>query len=131
MEKKFYTSTNWLPWLGFGFVLSMLFFAYISHWLLLVLLLIVSFLPALVVRLTLRGYFVIESNKIKLCYDRSAKRETSTEIPLLQISEVRCVGKSVVIYYGSSNEYSTRIHESKDFVELMLKYNPQIKLLNK
>jgi hypothetical protein len=131
MEKKFYTSTNWLPWLGGGFLLSIFLFSYISNWFLLVFLLILTFLPALAVRLTLKGYFVIEGNKVKLCYDHKDKKSISTEIPLLQISEVRRVGKSVVIYYGSGNECSSRIHEAKDFVELMLKYNPQIKMLDK
>ena len=130
MEKKFYTSTNWLPWLGVGFVLSIFLFSYISNWFLLAFLLVLTFLPALAVRMTLKGYFVIEGNKVKLCYDRKEKRDMSNEIPLLQISEVRQVGKSVVIYYGSGNEFSSRIHEAKDFVALMLKYNPQIKMLD-
>jgi hypothetical protein len=128
MEKKFYTSTNWLPWLGGGFLLSIFLFSYISNWFLLVFLLILSFLPALAVRLTLKGYFIIEGNKVKLCYDHNEKKDISVEIPLLQVSEVRRVGKSVVIYYGSGNEMSSRIHEAKNFVELMMKYNPQIKL---
>jgi predicted membrane protein len=128
MEKKFYTSTNWLPWLGGGFLLSIFLFSYISNWYLLVFLLILVFLPAIAVRLTLKSYFFIEGNKVKLYYDRKEKKDVSVEIPLLQISEVRRVGKSVVIYYGSGNEMSSRIHEAKDFVELMMKYNPQIKL---
>jgi predicted membrane protein len=128
MEKKFYTSTNWLPWLGGGFLLSIFLFSYISNWYLLIFLLILAFLPAIAIRLTLKGYFIIEGNKVKLCYDHKDKKEISTEISLLQISEVRQVGKSVVIYYGSGNEISARIHEAKDFVELMMKYNPQIKL---
>jgi hypothetical protein len=131
MEKKFYTSTNWLPWLGVGFIISVFLFSYISNWFLLAFLLVLVFLPALAVRLTLRGYFIIENNKVKLCYDRKSKKDISTEIPLLQISEVRRVGKSVVIYYGSNHEFSTRIHEAKDFIEMMLKYNPQIKLILK
>jgi hypothetical protein len=131
MEKKFYTSTNWLPWLGGGFLLSIFLFSYISNWFLLVFLLFLTFLPALAVRMTLKGYFVIEGNKVKLCYDHKAEKDVSTEIPLLQISEVRRVGKSVVIYYGSGNELSARIREAKDFVDLMLKYNPQIKMLDK
>jgi hypothetical protein len=130
MEKKFYTSTNWLPWLGGGFLLSIFLFSYISNWYLLVFLLILAFLPAIAVRLTLKSYFLIEGNKVKLCYDRNEKKDISVEIPLLQVSEVRRVGKSVVIYYGSGNEMSSRIHEAKDFVELMMKYNPQIKLSN-
>ena len=129
MNTKFYTSTNWLPWLGGGFLLSIFIFGFVSNWFLMAFLVLLSFLPAIAVRLNLNSYFVVESNRIKLCYDHPKERETSFEVEIPEISAVRRVGKSVVIHYGQGDEYSSRVHKSEEFVVLLKKYNPKIELI--
>lgn len=129
MENKFYTSTNWAPWLGLGFLLSMLIFGTVSSVWLMCVLVILSFLPALIVRLTLKGYFVVDNFQVKYCYDRKNGRGTSFSIPMSDIQEVKRVGKSTLIQYDRGKTLHTRVHESEAFVNLLLKYNPRINLL--
>jgi hypothetical protein len=127
MERKFFTTTNWAPWLGVAFLVSPLIFGAVKSWYILIPLLILCFLPAIIVALTLRGYLIIEANKVKYCYDRKGVRELSTEIPLLHITDVQQVGKSVIIHYDKENTFGCRLQNAPEFVELLLKYNPQIK----
>lgn len=128
MDTKFYTSTNWAPWLGAGFILSTIFFGVISNMWLLTFMVALSFLPALIVWLTLGGYFLVDNLEVKYCYDRKRGRATSFSIPLNDITEVKRIGRSVVIYYDKSESYSSRIHQSEAFVAALLKFNPTIKV---
>ncbi len=128
MDTKFYTSTNWAPWLGAGFILSTIFFGVISNMWLLTFMVALSFLPALIVWLTLGGYFLVDNLEVKYCYDRKRGRATSFSIPLNDITEVKRIGRSVVIYYDKSESYSSRIHQSAAFVAALLKFNPTIKV---
>jgi hypothetical protein len=128
MDTKFYTSTNWAPWLGAGFILSTLFFGIISDMWILSGMVALSFLPALIVRLTLGGYFWVDNLDVKYCYDRKSGRFTSFSIPLNDITAVKRIGKSVVIYYDRGESYSSRIHQSEAFVAALLKFNPKIEL---
>lgn len=129
MDTKFYTSTNWAPWLGAGFILTTIFFGIISDTWMLSLLVTLSFLPALIVWLTLGGYFLVDNLDVKYCYDRKNGRKISFSIPLNDITEVKRIGKSVVIHYDKDETYSSRIHQSEAFVAALLKYNPKIKVI--
>lgn len=126
MDTKFYTSTNWAPWLGLGFVLSSIFFGVVSNNWLLSFLVFLSFLPAIVVAFTLRGYYLVDNLQVKYCYDRKNGRQTSFSIPISDITEVNRVGKTVVFHYDRAKVYNTRIHEAEAFVAALLKYNPKI-----
>ena len=126
MDTKFYTSTNWAPWLGLGFVLSSIFFGVVSNNWLLSFLVFLSFLPAIVVAFTLRGYYLVDNLQVKYCYDRKNGRQTSFSIPISDITEVNRVGKTVVFHYDRGEVYNTRIHEAEAFVAALLKYNPKI-----
>ena len=126
MDTKFYTSTNWAPWLGLGFVLSSIFFGVVSNNWLLSFLVFLSFLPAIVVAFTLRGYYLVDNLQVKYCYDRKNGRQTSFSIPISDITEVKRVGKTVVFHYDRGEVYNTRIHEAEAFVAALLKYNPKI-----
>ena len=126
MDTKFYTSTNWAPWLGLGFVLSSIFFGVVSNNWLLSFLVFLSFLPAIVVAFTLRGYYLVDNLQVKYCYDRKNGRQTSFSIPISDITQVKRVGKTVVFHYDRGEVYNTRIHEAEAFVAALLKYNPKI-----
>jgi hypothetical protein len=129
MENKFYTSTNWAPWLGLGFLLSTIFFGTINDTWLMVLLVILSFLPALMVKLTLKGYFLVNNFQVKYCYDRQHERSVSFSIPIVDIISVKRIGKSVLINHTVDKTSYTRVHEAETFVNLLLKYNPRITIL--
>lgn len=126
MDTKFYTSTNWAPWLGLGFVLSSIFFGVVSNNWLLSFLVFLSFLPAIVVAFTLRGYYLVDNLQVKYCYDRKKGHQTSFSIPISDITEVKRVGKTVVFHYDRGEVYNTRIHQAEAFVAALLKYNPKI-----
>lgn len=128
MNTKFYTSTNWLPWLLIGMVLSSIFFSLISEMWILVLLILISFLPMLIVRLTLSSYFLVDNFEVKYCYDRRAGRSTSFSIPISDIESVQRIGKSVVLNYNNGEVFNTRVHEAAAFVTELKKYNPDIEL---
>ena len=126
MDTKFYTSTNWAPWLGLGFVLSSIFFGTVSNNWLLSFLVFLSFLPAIIVAFTLRGYYLVDNLQVKYCYDRKNGRKTSFSIPISDITQVKRVGKTVVLHYDRGEVYNTRIHQADAFVAALLKYNPKI-----
>ena len=117
MEKRYYTSTNWGPWLGFGFLLSSLCFSLVSNNWLLVVLILLCFLPAIVVAFTLNGYFLIENNQLKYCYDRKAGRETAMAISLTDVVSIKRVGKSVSIAFDNEEGIIKRIHKADLFVQ--------------
>jgi hypothetical protein len=129
MEKKFHTSTNWAPWLGFGFLLSMVIFSYINATWLMILLAVLSFLPALIVRLTLKGYFVMDNFLLRYAYDCKEERQVSYSIPMLDILSVRRIGKSIEILHTKDKLLYIRVHDAETFVNQLLKYNPRITLL--
>ena len=126
MDTKFYTSTNWAPWLGLGFVLSSIFFGTVSNNWLLSFLVFLSFLPAIIVAFTLRGYYLVDNLQVKYCYNRKSGRKTSFSIPISDITHVKRVGKTVVLHYDRGEVYNTRIHQAEAFVAALLKYNPKI-----
>lgn len=129
MEKKYETSTNWAPWLGIGFLLSLFFFGNIDkiYWLLI--LLFVGFLPALVVALTLRGYFVVDNNQLKFYYKRRSEKKARFTVSIFDVHEIRQVGKSVFIYYGKNEQFIRRVHNAEAFVREVRQRNPNIKLI--
>jgi hypothetical protein len=130
MEKRYYTSTNWLPWLGLAFVLSTLFFGFISNGWLLAFLIAISFIPALVVALTLRGFFVIENNQIKFCYERRrGGLETEFAISIVDITTIRRIGKSIEIQFDKEDEIVTRVQKADVFVDELLQRNPRIQIV--
>ncbi len=126
MEKRYYTSTNWGPWLGIGFVLSTLFFGFISNGWLLATLILLSFLPAIVVSLTLKSYFLIENNQIKYCYERKKGREVDSVCNIVDIIRIERAGKSVCISFDNNDDVIKRVHEADVFVQDVLKRNPRI-----
>jgi hypothetical protein len=126
MKIKYYTSTNWAPWLGFAFLLSTFFFSTISNNFLMLGLILLSFLPAAVVYLTLRGYFVVDNFQIKYCYEYKTGATTSFSIPLSDIKTIEQKGKAVAIYTERGETYYNRVHDAPTFVDAILKYNPRI-----
>ncbi len=128
MEKRYYTSTNWAPWLGFAFAVSPFFLTFVSDIWLLVFLIFLSFLPAIVVGLTLKGYFLLENNQVKFCYQRKHGRNTLFAISLVDITRIKRVGKSVAISFDKDDEITKRIHEADAFVQAVLERNPHIEL---
>lgn len=128
MEKRYYTSINWAPWLGIGFVLSSIFLGLISNVWLLALLIFLSFLPAITVSLTLRGYFLLENNQIKFCYDRKKERETDFAVSLIDVTHIQKVGKSVAISFDKDDIITKRIHNADAFVQEVMQRNPRIEL---
>ena len=128
MEKRYYTSTNWGPWLGFGFLLSSLCFSLVSHNWLLVLLILLCFLPAIVVAFTLNSYFLIENNQLKYCYDRKAGRETERTVSLTDVVSIKRVGKSVSIAFDNEEGIIKRVHEADVFVQDMSQRNQRIEI---
>jgi hypothetical protein len=127
MEKRYYTSTNWAPWLGLGFLLSSIFLGFVSNGWLSAFLVFLSFLPAIVVALTLRGYFLIENNQIKFCYDRKKGRQTNFAISIVDVTHVQRIGRSVAITFDTDEEVTKRVYEADKFVEEIMQRNPRIK----
>jgi hypothetical protein len=128
MEKRYYTSTNWAPWLGFGFVMSSFAMAFVSNAWLSALLVLLSFLPAIAVRLTLKAYFLLENNQVKFCYDRKKERETNFAINIVDITHLKRIGKSVAIY-TETDDVIKRVHDARTFVEDIKQRNPRIELV--
>ena len=129
MEKRYYTSTNWAPWLGFAFAVSPFFLAFVSNGWLLAFLIFLSFLPAIAVGLTLRGYFLLENNQIKYCYDRKNGCETDIAISLVDVTHIKRVGKSVAISFDRDDEITKRIHDTDAFIKDIMARNPRIELI--
>ena len=129
MENKFHTSTNWAPWLGLGFLLSTIAFSSVNDTWLMIVLAILSFLPAFIVRLTLRGYFQVDNFLLRFGYDRKKGRHISFSIPMMDIVSVKRIGKSILIQHTQDKTLYTRVHDSEAFVNALLKYNPRIKLV--
>ncbi len=128
MERRYYTSTNWAPWLGLGFALSPLVLTFVSLGWILFLLLFLSFFPAIVVALTLKGYFLLENNQIKYCYARKKGRDTDIAINLVDITHIKRVGKSIQISFDKDDILTKRIHDTEAFIQDIMERNPRIEL---
>jgi hypothetical protein len=126
MEKQYKLSTNWSPWLGLGFLLSTFFFGVISNGFLLVFAIILSFLPAIIVSLNLRGYLVIENNQIKTCYDRKSGRQTTSALNIADITSIERVGKSIVFHLDSNEDVTMRVSWANQLAEEIVAQNPRI-----
>jgi hypothetical protein len=131
MEKQYKISTNWSPWLGLGFMLSTLFFGIISNGWLLFFSIVLSFLPAIVVALALRGYVVLDNNQIKLCYDRKGGRETTSVINIVDITVIERIGKSIVFHLDNDDEVAMRVSWANQLVQDILAQNPRIEYQGK
>jgi hypothetical protein len=126
MEKQYKLSTNWLPWLGFGFLLSTVFFGFVSNGWVLFLLILLSFMPAIVVALALKGYVLMENNQLKVCYDRRSGRETTSALNIVDITSIERVGKSLVFHLDNGEEETMRVSWANLLVQEILEQNPRI-----
>jgi hypothetical protein len=126
MEKQYQLSTNWSPWLALGFLLSTFFFGIVSNGWLLFLLILVSFLPAIIIALALRGYIVLENNQIKTCYDRRDGRETTSALNIADITAIERVGKSVVFHLDNDEHVTMRVSWANQLVKDIIAQNPRI-----
>jgi hypothetical protein len=126
MEKQYKLSTNWLPWLGFGFLLSTIFFGFVSNGWLLFVLILLSFMPAIVVALALNGYVVLDNNQIKICYDRQNGREMTAALNIADITSIERVGKSIVFHLDNGEEETLRVSWANLLVQDIVEQNPRI-----
>ena len=126
MEKQYKLSTNWLPWLGFGFLLSTVFFGFLSNGWLLFVLILLSFMPAIVVALALNGYVLLDNNQIKICYDRKNGRETTSALNIVDITSIERVGKSIVFHLDNAEEVAIRVSWANLLVQDIVAQNPRI-----
>jgi hypothetical protein len=131
MEKQYKLSTNWAPWLAIGFLLSTFFFGLISNGWILFFLISLSFLPAILVGLALRGYVVLENNQIKICYDRKNGRETTSSLNVADISSIERVGKSLIFHLDNDEDVTMRVSWANQLVEEIAAQNPRIQVPTK
>jgi hypothetical protein len=128
MEKQYKLSTNWAPWLAIGFLLSTFFFGLISNGWLLVFSIFLSFLPAILVALVLRGYVVLENNQIKVCYDRKTGRETTSALNMADVKSIERVGKSLIFHLDNDEDVTMRVSWANQLVEDIAAQNPRIEV---
>jgi hypothetical protein len=126
MKKQYKISTNWLPWLGFGFLLSTVFLGFVSNSWLLFLLIILSFMPAIVVALALKGYVLLENNQIKTCYDRKIGREVTSSLNVVDITSIERVGKSLVFHLDNDEDVTMRVSWANILAQEIVEQNPRI-----
>jgi hypothetical protein len=126
MKKQYQLSTNWAPWLALGFLLSTFFFGIVSNGWLLFLLILVSFLPAIIVALALRGYIILDNNQIKTCYDRRNGRETTSAVNIADITSIKRVGKSVIFHLDNDEDVTMRVSWANQLVQDIIAQNPRI-----
>ena len=129
MEKKYKLSTNWLPWLAIGFLLSTFFFGVISDGWLLFFLIFLSFLPAIVVALALRGYVILENNQIKTCYNRKNSPEMTSAINIADVNSIERVGKSIIFHLDNDDDVALRVRLANELVEEITTQYPRIELI--
>lgn len=129
MVKQYKLSTNWLPWLAIGFLLSTFFFGFISDGWLLFFLIFLSFLPAIVVALALRGYVILENSQIKICYDRRKGPEATSAINISDINSIGRVGKSIIFHLDNDEDIALRVSWANELVEEILTQYPRIELV--
>ena len=126
MEKKYKLSTNWLPWLAIGFLLSTFFFGVISDGWLLFFLIFLSFLPSIVVALALRGYVILENNQIKTCYDRKNGPEMTSAINISDVNSIEKMGKSIIFHLDNDEDVALRVSWANELVEEITTQYPRI-----
>ncbi len=126
MVKQYKLSTNWSPWLALGFVLSSFFFGFISNGWLLFLGIFVSFLPAIIVALNLRGYVVMENNQLKTCYERQNGRQTTAALNLADVTSIDRVGKSIVFHLDNEEAVTMRVSWANELAQDIVAQNPRI-----
>ena len=129
MEKQYKLSTNWLPWLAIGFLLSTFFFGVISDGWLLFFLIFLSFLPAIVVALALRGYVILENNQIKTCYNRKNGPEMTSAISISDVNSIGRVGKSIIFHLDNDEDVALRVSWANELVEEIITQCPRIELI--
>ncbi len=122
-DKKFYTTTNWAPWLGIGILLSSFFFSIVSNPVMLVGLIFLSFLPSIVVALSLKTYFVVEDQQVNLYYDRPSDGydtpEEALSVNIEDIDVIRKIGKSVILKLNSGEVFARRVKNADAFVQTL------------
>ena len=132
-DKKFYTSTNWTPWLALGIFLSSFFFSIVSNPIILALLIFLCFLPALIVAFALKTYFLIENNQVNLYYDRPNggydTPEEELSINIEDIEVVRKVGKYVVFKLNTGESFARRVKKTDEFVRILAENKPSISVV--
>ena len=132
-DKKFYTTTNWTPWLAIGIFLSSFFFSIVSNPWMLTILIFSCFLPALIVAFALKTYFLIENNVLNLYYDRPNggydTPEEELSIDIKDIRVVRKVGKSVVLKLSTSKSVARRVKNADEFVGILAENSPSISIV--
>ena len=129
MEKKYKLSTNWLPWLAIGFLLSTFFFGVISDGWLLFFLIFLSFLPSIVVALALRGYVILENNQIKTCYNRKNGPEMTSAINIADVNSIERIGKSIIFHLDNDEVVALRVRWANELVEEITTQYPRIELV--
>lgn len=129
MEKRYKLSTNWLPWLAIGFLLSTFFFGVISDGWLLFFLIFLSFLPAIVVALALRSYVILENNQIKTCYNRKNGLEMTSAINISDVNSIERMGKSIVFHLDNDEDVALRMRWANELVEEITTQYPRIELI--
>jgi hypothetical protein len=131
MEKQYKISTNWAPWLALGFLLSTVFFGIVSNGWLLFLLIFLSFLPAIIVGLALRGYVILDNNQVKLCYDRRSGRQTTSTINIADITSIERIGKSLIFHLDNDEDIKMRVSWANQLVQDIAAQNPRIEIPKK
>ncbi len=126
MEKQYKLSTNWAPWLALGFLLSTFFFGIISNGWLLFSAILLSFSPAIIVALALRGYVILDNNQIKTCYDRRNGRETTSAINIADVTGIERVGKSLIFHLDDDEDVTMRVSWANQLLEAIAAQNPRI-----
>ncbi len=133
-DKKFYTITNWAPWLGLGILLSSFFFSIVSNPLLLILLIFLCFLPALIVAFSLKTYFFVENQQLNLYYDRpNGGYDTPEEefsVNLEDIEVIRKIGRSVVLKLTSGDAIARRVKNADALVKIITDLRPAISVIS-
>ncbi|MDZ7878141.1 MAG: hypothetical protein U5L45_10750 [Saprospiraceae bacterium] len=93
---------------------------------LLFLLILLSFMPAIVVALALRGYVLLENNQIKICYDRQKGREVTYALNISDITSIERVGKSIVFHLDNNEDVTMRVSWANLLTLSIVEQNPRI-----
>lgn len=110
MDNKFYVSTNWALWLALGFGGAGLAFAYLDDRLTIFLTVFLCFLPAIIVKTTLNGFYDIQPDALVFAYMRHSQMVVTQKIPLSNISDIQVTKNYVTIVHteGVSRNHLTQ-----------------------
>ena len=125
MNKIYPISTNWAPWVGIGFVLSTIFFGIVNG-IVLTILVILSFLPAIVVALNLQGFYTIDNNQIQFFPNKNRVKKPISVLNIADVTHIEQVGKSLVFHVKELENITTRVKNAQLFVQDIVKQNPLI-----